>query len=449
MATQKLYAGASRLWEMFIGDDRCEILPYTIWSVQRANHGKDFLWPVVINQENPSRRFPSLSPPPTGTTYLSQGTKSGFPYHGTTYRMDTRTVGTDISVYTFLSAMTNPEGVGYTEHLGRPGALWYSHRDAGGWFGVVCSTFTSYCMALGMPQPTNKHANFEGAVQIPNDISLVKPGDLYVRSDHTELITHITYDGQGNPDRMYIIDSTTSFPRIYYYSAEYVANVTLGQKIYRITDRTAHRQEIPRYNYPLSALPNAEDLQVNEVVLLDYGDRVNYWKNQAVKFNVMSADAVALVIKRSGTIIESVPLESPGVIERSYDMTGDYEAYCIMNDSSHSQSLEFIVVWFQASFEATTVPQGTPITVTMDYEHCFPVGLVGSMYADSPNYPGHFGAFVPQHRIVINRAVARSKVLVIPTDHILTSTPRHCRFVVENRFGKIAEPWTGQLITTT
>jgi hypothetical protein len=131
------------------------------------------------------------------------------------------------------------------------------------------------------------------------------------------------------------------------------------------------RKTFPRWKTPSDKLTIPI---INDTLLLDFGDKWVYSKGETVKFNILSANANSLVIKKDNVTIETISPLSAGVIERTYNSCGDYEAYCVMSDLSLSLSVNFKVASISTTnYSAISVNSGDSFTVDFDFENCFPV----------------------------------------------------------------------------
>lgn len=227
--------------------------------------------------------------PIRGGKFFQKGTEyTGVPYSNGGH--EGRYIGFDVFLKTFLAAVQNPHSVLYTENLSG------QKRNSAGYYGLVCSSYTSYALQCTTPYPSYHHipphrAGVERvdvqsaqAAEI-GDIIYTPPGGA-----HVEIVTRITKDDEGTVTHVRVEDSRPATTRTANRSAaSFDSHISSGgRKLYRITDldawRGSNRAEsflFPDYEKD-SALP-----AINRVLLLDRGDWVPYHKNQAVKFNVM------------------------------------------------------------------------------------------------------------------------------------------------------------------
>lgn len=281
--------------------------------------------------------------------------KEGTEYTGVPYssvKAVGRCIGFDIYLKTFLAAVANPQSVLYTENLS--GKV----SNAAAYYGTVCSTFTSYALQCAHPYRSSHHGpEFRNGVVLvaPQSAQAAEPGDVIYTppakvggGSHVELVTQVERNG-GGVTAVRVEDSWPPTTRnLLRNASDFNSHISSrGRRLYRISDFGAWRQQnkaesrlFPNYNED-SATPT-----INRVLLLDRGDWVPYYRNQAVKFNVMDKDSQgvrALVVQRGATVVEQIALRGRGVVERLFPVCGDYTAHCVMRDGSLSQACEFSV----------------------------------------------------------------------------------------------------------
>ena len=283
--------------------------------------------------------------------YFEEGIEyTGIPY--SSVNTVGRCIGFDIYLKTFLAAVENPQSVLYTENL----------RDnvynAAPYYGMVCSAFTSYALQCALPYRSTGHdPEFRNGVILvnPQSAHAAGPGDIiykapskFDRGSHVELVTAVKRDGE-NVVAVRVEESYPPTTRNRLLKASnfdsYISS--RNRKLYRVTDLDAWRKQnrAELFLFP-NYLEDSAKPAINRVLLLDRGDWVPYFKDQAVKFNVMDKDSQgiqSLVVKRGDAIVEKIALRGKGVIERMFDNCDNYSAHCVMSDGSLSQSCEFSV----------------------------------------------------------------------------------------------------------
>ena len=297
--------------------------------------------------------------------------KKGVEYTGVPYssvKHVGRYIGFEISLRTFLAAAQNPRSVVYTENLSK------TVSNAACYYGAVCSSFTSYGLGCGMWYRSRYHTppHRDGIVLVePQSAQAARAGDVIYTPPqpgaHVELVTDITRGEDGRVTHVRVEDSWPPTTRNIHRSAKnFDAHIgSRGRRLYRITDLEAWRGQ----NKAESLLfPNYEDDSappaINRVLLLDRGDWVPYQKGQPVRFNLMDKDNQGikkLIIKRGKAVVEEIENPPKGVVERQFPTCGDYSAYCVMTDDSHSQACEFSISDLDFSVDAENIAVGKPM----------------------------------------------------------------------------------------
>jgi len=306
--------------------------------------------------------------PHLGGGHFKKGTEyTGVPY--SSVKAVGRCIGFSIYLKTFLAAVENPHSVLYTEDLSGK----VSH--AAPYYGKVCSTFTSYALQCALPYRSSHHGpTFRSGVALvdPQSAQAAEPGDVIYTppakvggGSHVELVTAVERSGE-KVTAVRVEDSWPPTTRnILRKTSNFDSHISSrNRRLCRITDFDAWHEHnkaesflFPNYDED-SATP-----AINRVLLLDRGDWVPYYKDQAVKFNVMDKDSQgvrSLVVKRGGTVVEQINVQGKGVIERLFADCGDYTARCVMSDGSLSQACEFCVCDLDFSLPAETPRRDKP-----------------------------------------------------------------------------------------
>jgi hypothetical protein len=317
--------------------------------------------------------------------YFEKGTQyTGVPYSNQTYQSQTigRSIGFEIFLKTFLAAVENPQSVLYTEKVP------VSQEDFKPYYGLVCSSFTSYALQCGLQFVARQQTPHDGqgagpqrggVVRVqPQSAQAAAVGDIiYTPPDgqHVEIVTEVTRDQQGAVTHVRVEESAPPTTRNRNRSAsDFDAHIAArGRGLYRITDLDVWREDnrAESFLFPNYAQDSAKPL-INRVLLLDHGDWVPYFKGQPVKINVMDRDSrgvKSLVIQRGGAVVEEIELSGPGIIERTFSTCGDYTAHCVMNDGSLSQACEFAVCDLDFRLSVTEVTKDQPWEIRFESCH--------------------------------------------------------------------------------
>lgn len=319
----------------------------------------------------------------------------GVPY--SSVRSEGRYIGFDIGLRTFLAAVENPHSVLYTENL--TGKV----DNAAGYYGSVCSAYTSYALGCGIWEVSRRYGP-----QISEGIRLVEPqtadeaqvGDVIytphateTSGSHVEMVTAVTKDAAGRVISVRVEESrpptTATTERS---AAAFNAHLASRNKqLFRITDREAWRGA--NRSEPL-LFPNyeadASKPTINRSLLLDLGDWVPYQKGTPVKFNVMDRDQLgvkSLVIRRGSQVVEEIALAGPGVHERTFDTCGDYTAQVIHADGKPSQACEFAVCDLKLKLPKDNAPMKGNWQVGFSAENIKPIVIY--LWSDADSYGRH------------------------------------------------------------
>lgn len=350
-----------------------------------------------------------------------------------------RYIGFDIYLKTFLAAVENPQSVLYTENL------YGKVSNAECYYGKVCSSYTSYALQCGIWYVSKVHGpEFRAGVTIvePQSAQAAQPGDIIYTppakkngGSHVELVTEVVRNEDGKVTHVRIEESRpeTTSNTLRSASAFDAHLASRNRELYRITDLDAWREGNKAESF---LFPNYEDdsasPQINRVLLLDRGDWVPYHRGQPVKINIMDRDGrgiPSLVIKRGGKIVEEIEHSGKGVVERSFDICGDYTAHCVMKDGSLSQACEFAVSELDFSLPAEHVSRGKSweIELTSDNMNAIIVYLKNSAEGSD------------EHNVFITDEDRRAGKVTIPASVIQNADKMQVWLIGENRYGRLKQ----------
>ena len=207
-----------------------------------------------------------------------------------------------------------------------------------------------------------------------------------------------------------------------------------GKRLYRITDFDAWRGQNKAESF---LFPNHDEDSatpaVNRVLLLDRGDWVPYYKDQAVKFNVMDRDSKgvqSLVIKRGDAVVEQIALSGRGVVERLFSECGDYTAHCVMSDGSLSQACEFAVC--ELDFRLPAEPQSRDKPWEIEFTAGNLSVIAMRLMNSKPPYDRSSVWLTDQDR--------RNGKVTVPAGQIQDTGRVHVWLTGENRYGRLTRP---------
>jgi hypothetical protein len=337
--------------------------------------------------------------------FFQQGQEyTGVPY--SSVKSEGRYIGFDINLRTFLAAVQNPLSVLYSENLAA------KTPNSAGFYGTVCSSFTSYALQCAIPEVSRRHGPGVGqGVELvqPQTAQAAQVGDVIytphasaTSGSHIEMVTAITKDAQGQVVSVRVEESRPPTTKTTQRTpADFAAHLALKNKqLFRITDLDAWRgtnraESLLFPNYKLDATPP----QINRTLLLDLGDWVPYQKGQPVKINVMDRDALGvktLVISRDGKPVEEIPLSRPGLVERTFTTCGNYTAHVVRPDGSTSPACQLAIADLHLRLPPGTAPIDKDWTVHFTSENIEIAAVY--LYNEADSYGRHPIVLTPEQR---------------------------------------------------
>ncbi|MDF1813859.1 MAG: hypothetical protein P1V20_16780, partial [Verrucomicrobiales bacterium] len=333
-----------------------------------------------------------------------------------------------------LAAAQNPHSVLYTENL------YGKVTNAECYYGKVCSSYTSYALQCGIWYVSRIHTpDYRNGVTLvePQSAQAARVGDIIFTpprpGSHIEIVTEVTRDSDGSVTRVRVEESrppncknTNREP------AEFNAHIAAkNRKLYRITDLDAWREanRAESFLFPNYAEDSATPA-INRVLLLDRGDWVPYYQEQAVKFNVMDRDrqgVKVLVIKRGNTLVEEIQVPGIGVIERTYATCGDYTAHCVMQDDSLSAACEFSVCDLDFELPSDVVSLGEPWEISFASNN---MSIIIVYFRSNTNSYG-------QHMVYVSEEDRRNGKVVIPAKMLQDKGKAEVWLIGENKYGRL------------
>lgn len=361
--------------------------------------------------------------------------KTGVPY--SSVRSEGRYIGFDIGLRTFLAAVENPKSVLYTENL--TGKV----SNAAGYYGTVCSSYTSYALGCGIWEVSRRYGP-----EISEGIMLVEPqtaqaaqvGDVIytphateTSGSHVEMITAVTKNAAGSVISVRVEESrpptTATTERSAAAFEKHLA--TRNKQLFRITDRDAWRganlsEPLLYPNYEADAVRPT----INRTLLLDLGDWVPYQKGHAVKFHVTDRDqrgVKTLVVRRGDKVVEEIMLDGPGERERRFETCGDYTAQVIHRDGTTSQSCEFAVCDLKLALPDGKVPLNGGWQVQFSTENIKPIVI----------YLWNEGDSYGRHPLFLSDEQRRAGLLTIPASLLKKPGKLQVWLIGEHKLGRL------------
>lgn len=266
---------------------------------------------------------------------------SGTSYKGLPYSLAIKTdshIGTQVSLYTFMTAMYNPFSVLYTEDLRKSP---YHGFDCAPYYGSTCSNSVMYALGIDIPFYTYMIPSIPGMVkckkQTPDEIELC---DVLLKRGHVVMVYGIDRNAEGSIVQIKIFETTSDNKKdtwIRDFSMDdfriYWNNNKFERYQYSFL-KDNHNYE-PCFFVPLDDEPSQ---QFNHPLSIctTKGDRVSYLEGEDVELSVLYTGYATIELSKNDSYYASQMLTSNKVIFRDLS-SGDYKARLVSISGSKSQ----------------------------------------------------------------------------------------------------------------
>ena len=265
----------------------------------------------------------------------------GKAYKGTPYssvkELD-KFIGQDVSFHTFLSAVSNPHSVLYTEFVNQEP---YNGINCAPYYGTVCSMSVNYALGIEAPFPSRSYANASFMKIITsdsNEIERIRICDVLASNGHTIMVVGYEKDASGGISRIkflengYYIEFNREELREYWTAGKYV--------LYRYRDMANN-----------TTINDIEPVDPNPAVCVERGDKCIYREGEPIVLNILDESYSDIELIKEGhtdQVIEKRKIVSQD--EEYNNLTeGIYRARLINDSEQHSAYVYFEVRRLQLS----------------------------------------------------------------------------------------------------
>ena len=269
-------------------------------------------------------------------------------------------VGVNVSLETFMTALSNPNSVLYTRpQHGR-------NRLTAAYYGTVCSEFVSYVMDLPFHIDCPQWPCLEGITKVnPEPLENLKLCDILNEAKtHTALITGIERDSSGKVTSITVTESTppqvisTTFrPQEFIgYWLERGYEVLRYDKVHAVTyapDPWVHLEGDPDTEMPVP----------NPVLMPDFGNKANYRLGETVTLSVFDSRYTHILLQRAEDAPVTLLVPADGNVTVCPDAPGYYRAFAV-NADEQSQPVEFCVTEASVTTDRTIYASGETVRVS-------------------------------------------------------------------------------------
>ena len=283
--------------------------------------------------------------------------RRGVNYSGTRY--DEKYVGTNVSIYTFMTAMSNPDGVLYTRNLF--GRSVFSAAI----YGTVCSQYASYAFDLPFHIDCGQWPSLPGVREVPKD-DLDKLELCDVINDtlrHTAIVTGLGRTEKGEVREIILSEATTPAVRVTTFTPVEFRHYWLERCDYHIL--RFDEKALSRVSYtpepfcPFEGDPETPAPFINPDVMPDYGDRANYTLGTEVAFFVPDGGFTEVAVFKGETEIKAIPCA--GSRASFTPPSPGYYTAAARGEKGISQKVSFCVTDAKISLDKAVYRQGEKI----------------------------------------------------------------------------------------
>ena len=261
--------------------------------IARARQATDFKWVPVADMPSYTTK--------KGNYIIPKGEPiTGFPYSST--EKTDKFITDNISIYSFISAISNPDS-----QLYQPGHGRFSSNN----FGMVCNGLVRYALGIKERVTTNRWMKIPG-------MRLIAPKESFTVDDirlcdvlhafndgrnHVALITDILRDENGTIAEIEVSEAVRPFAKRATYSPERFYE---KYKVFALI-RYDKLEEVPPLDARIDELLRNYPTETPKIAV-DNGDKSNYLVGDDVIVSVFGEDADTLELVRDGEVIESRPV---------------------------------------------------------------------------------------------------------------------------------------------
>lgn len=249
-------------------------------------------------------QWTTLREMPTQGGFYPQGkTVKGIPY--SSVKEMEKFVGQYVSFYTFMTAVSNPKSVLYTENVIEPP---YHGTNCSSFYGTVCSMAVNYVLGLPYSYTTSTYKSLPCFEMVnPQSLDAIMPGDILLQDKKHVVIVLDLYKKNGRVSSLSILESYGGGgTHIYRHSRKSIN--TRWQRDnwellrYKDLDKITEIESMAFNDYPF-------DTPFNSPVCCNRGDRASFAAGEKIVLNNLDGNLHQMRIihdgVEEGTIVSS------------------------------------------------------------------------------------------------------------------------------------------------
>lgn len=244
------------------------------------------------------------------------------PYYGLPYsssRVEEGFVPNFVSLYTFMTALQNPNSYLYTVDLGEV----YNNDNGTTYYGTVCSVFCAYALNIVPNYTTHQWQDIPSMETLPcQSVYALKLGDTicHKTSGHVVMVTDITRNKRGKIGEITITEAATVKVKVTKYTPEELA-AEYPTDIYSF-HRYGKIHEVQHVQSPFVAVEDETptEFTYNTALIPRKGDKANWLQGVPVEVDLLAKSGYTDVeVYKDGNLYKTVSIEGGG--EQPVDRT--------------------------------------------------------------------------------------------------------------------------------
>jgi hypothetical protein len=286
-----------------------------------------------------SVRWTPLKPvPKRGNSYYSANkTATGVPYSSVkelnTYLFQ------DVSYYTFMTAVHNPESVLYSENISQPP---YCGTNCATYYGAVCSSSVAWVLGIDIPYSSSSIIKLPDIKKLEYQIvDSLKICDILWKSGHVQMI----YDVKYREDTLYRIstfETSGTNAHIRNYSKKQFLNM------WNAGGYVGYRYNKVIYSTEPLSLQEWDSIIYNDYLCPSKGDKAVYRSTDTITINIFDSTYYQIVLSKDTTLVASD--EYTGNIHQYYELQPGIYTVFLQREAERTASVSFEVVTTNVSY---------------------------------------------------------------------------------------------------
>ena len=298
-------------------------------------------------------------------------------------------IGFNVSLETFMTALSDPKSVLYTRNLYGTGG-----HGMGCYYGIVCSCFVSTVLNMPYRIPCDSWPTYPGVQELSwEDLDSLKLCDIVLNPrSHITIITDIQRDEKGHVRFVTVSESTQPFCVAKMYTPEEMRGYfkARGFRLFRKEDLG----EIPYEPDPFAPMPEDPEMPAREPfsVLPHFGNKANYIlreTSEQVELHVLEEGWNAAEVTLPDGSVRVYPIPEDRTVIPEETVPGYYSAR-LAGPEKRSVACAWCLTDLKAEVPEK-VAAGERIPVR--FENALPDPLTGFILNNQNNYIYRWGLF--------------------------------------------------------